>query len=412
MRRKANGFTLIEVIIALTLLVIVLVTSYQIFSNCLITERTVEELTIPEKVGEGILTLMRRDIAGAFFKGSTEALAGQVFMGVDAEGVEGGEDRVFFLSSVDPKAREDLGDWESLRTVCVVGYFLQENQATDDHMSFTLYRKEITEFDQNGVLDAPGMNYVVYDKVKSLDIWYFDGYEWLPEWSSEAWIADQEALAAERAELEEAGLGGVPRVSQGTTRDRGADKNVNGGRAGPAGDPQIEGDLFTDPLEEATAPIPVAVRIDLEIYAAIGRRVRTKNDEPILKRYSTIVPILTARRPEIDIAGRNAARAGGAGGAGAGGLPEGTSTASTFGSAVPDGAGGKRGRSGDGGGRGGPPGGFGGRDLRRALRGEGGGRGGGPPGLGQRVLDRLRSSGGSGGGFGGRTTTSGGKAGR
>jgi len=79
----APGFTLIEVIVALALLVVVLVTSYQIFSNCLTTERAIEELTVPEKVGEGVLTVMRRDVSGAFFKGAAASLGNQVFRGVN-----------------------------------------------------------------------------------------------------------------------------------------------------------------------------------------------------------------------------------------------------------------------------------------------------------------------------------------
>ena len=64
---RRGGFTLIEVVIALGMLVMVLVMSYQIFSNCIDTERRVIEITVPEKVGEGILTLMRKDLAGAVF---------------------------------------------------------------------------------------------------------------------------------------------------------------------------------------------------------------------------------------------------------------------------------------------------------------------------------------------------------
>ena len=212
-RRHSNrGFTLVEVIIALTLLVIVLLTAYKIFTNCLDTERAVERLTIPEKVGEGILTVMRRDISMAFFKGSTQSLNNQVFVGENIDGVQGGEDRLTFLSAVTPKPRVEEYDWEGIRNICVIQYFLQESDAIDGYQSYTLFRKESTEFAETGVLDSPGLNYMIYDKVHSLDITYFDGYEWLAEWDSAAWSEEQESLVAEQRELE-TGAGGIPRVS-------------------------------------------------------------------------------------------------------------------------------------------------------------------------------------------------------
>ena len=104
---RQTGFTLIEVVIALFMLAMVLVMSYQIFSNCINTERKIIEITVPEKVGEGILTLMRRDLAGAVFKGCTEALDNQVFVGLDNPGQDGDADSIYFVTTVDPTPRED-----------------------------------------------------------------------------------------------------------------------------------------------------------------------------------------------------------------------------------------------------------------------------------------------------------------
>ncbi len=436
-RRHSNrGFTLVEVIIALTLLVIVLLTAYKIFTNCLDTERAVERLTIPEKVGEGILTVMRRDISMAFFKGSTQSLNNQVFVGENIDGVQGGEDRLTFLSAVTPKPRVEEYDWEGIRNICVIQYFLQESDAIDGYQSYTLFRKESTEFAETGVLDSPGLNYMIYDKVHSLDITYFDGYEWLAEWDSAAWIEEQESLVAEQRELE-TGAGGIPRVSDpsgrrgtlGSSRTtRAGTSNVPGGGSTPGAGSTGGGGGFgatDDPYgmnqELPTSPIPSAVRVDLQVYAAIGRKAMEKNGEPIIKRFTTIIPLMAARRMKIEIPALEEMAAG-AGGAGAGGIADATTFGGGF-TGAGDGPGEGRGR-GDGRGDGG-------RDLRSRLRerfgfnppqglgdrlrnefGRGGGRGGGRGagrlngGSSQRIS--IPTGGGRGGGGGGSTSSFGG----
>ena len=45
----------------MTLLIMVLSVSYGLIIDCLEADRTIEMLTTPEKVGEGILALMRED---------------------------------------------------------------------------------------------------------------------------------------------------------------------------------------------------------------------------------------------------------------------------------------------------------------------------------------------------------------
>ena len=155
---RRGGFTLIEVVIALGMLVMVLVMSYQIFSNCIDTERRVIEITVPEKVGEGILTLMRKDLAGAVFKGCTEQLDNQVFDG-RTEGTEDAwQDSVFFVSTVDPTPGGDFMEWDNLRTLTVVGYMLRPNQLSSKYPTYTLYRKEMIDFAKRDITHPPGLN--------------------------------------------------------------------------------------------------------------------------------------------------------------------------------------------------------------------------------------------------------------
>ena len=286
-RSRRRGFTLIEVIIVLAMLVMVLVACYSIFINILDTERAVVRITVPPKVGEAINSLIRRDLAGTFFKGSVERLDRQVFQGIDSDGSDGPQDRLTFLSTVDPTPRADLDEWESIRSITVVSYFLEPNEANDDYPTYTLYRKETTEFSGGNVLDAPGINYVVYDKVRSLNFQYYDGYDWFDEWYSDRRILEEQAYAEEEALRREEEASGIDRVSE--------EENVE----------------FEETWELPAAAIPTAVRIQLEVYASVGREIFEKNGEPDIRFFSSVVPLLAAQRIKLEIETPEDAVAGG-----------------------------------------------------------------------------------------------------
>ncbi len=298
---RRMGFTLIEVVIVMAVLGGVLMMTYNIFLNCLNTARKVAKDTVPEKVGEGILTLMRRDLSGAVFKGCTEALDKQVFIGEDRPGQDGDEDSIHFVSTVDPTPREDLLEWENIRTLTMVNYRLEPNQATN-YPAYTLYRKEILDFARRDISNMPGLNYSVYDKVKSLNIEYFDGYEWFADWDSVSAIEEQQRLQQEQEEgdLRGGSNSNIPRVSGETAQ----------------GDEESLGDV-----EQQAAPIPTAVRIELEIYSVTNNKVdvNKKNGEPVVRKFTTLVPLLASRRLAIPIDDEMLAADGGAGGGRAGG---------------------------------------------------------------------------------------------
>jgi prepilin-type N-terminal cleavage/methylation domain-containing protein len=65
---RDRGFTLIELVLVMTLLIMVLSVSYGLIVDCLEADRTIERLTAPEKVGEGVLALMREDLSGTIWR--------------------------------------------------------------------------------------------------------------------------------------------------------------------------------------------------------------------------------------------------------------------------------------------------------------------------------------------------------
>ena len=302
-----EGFTLMEIVIVMAMLVVVLVTAYNIFLNCIETEKKIEELSVPEKVGEGILTLMRRDLAGAVFKGCTEALDNQVFVGQDNPGQDGDADSIYFVTTVDPTPREEnLADWENIRTLTMVGYRLEANQ----NSAYTLYRKEIVEFGRQDITNAPGLNYNVYDKVKSLNIEFFDGYEWFTDWDSVAAIEEQLRLQQqEQDDLRGGTNSNIPTVNP----------------AAAEGDEELLGEV-----QQQAAPIPTAVRVTLEIYSGTGDELNERNGQPVVRKFTTLVPLLASKRLALPIEDEALAGEGGAGGGRAGGNGQ-DGAVSTFG---------------------------------------------------------------------------------
>ena len=303
-----EGFTLMEIVIVMAMLVVVLVTAYNIFLNCIETEKKIEELSVPEKVGEGILTLMRRDLAGAVFKGCTEALDNQVFVVQDNPGQDGDADSIYFVTTVDPTPREEnLDDWENIRTLTMVGYRLEANQ----NSAYTLYRKEIVEFGRQDITNAPGLNYNVYDKVKSLNIEFFDGYEWFTDWDSVAAIEEQLRLQQqEQDDLRGGTNSNIPTVSN---------------PAAAEGDEELLGEV-----QQQAAPIPTAVRVTLEIYSGTGDELNERNGQPVVRKFTTLVPLLASKRLALPIEDEALAGEGGAAGGRAGGAGQ-DGAVSTFG---------------------------------------------------------------------------------
>ena len=303
-----EGFTLMEIVIVMAMLVVVLVTAYNIFLNCIETEKKIEELSVPEKVGEGILTLMRRDLAGAVFKGCTEARDNPVFVGLDNPGQDGDADSIYFVTTVDPTPREEnLNDWENIRTLTMGGYRLEANQNSAN----TLYRKEIVEFGRQDITNAPGLNYNVYDKVKSLNIEFFDGYEWFTDWDSVAAIEEQQRLQQqEQDDLRGGTNSNIPTVSN---------------PAAAEGDEELLGEV-----QQQAAPIPTAVRVTLEIYSGTGDELNERNGQPVVRKFTTLVPLLASKRLALPIEDEALAGEGGAGGGRAGGNGQ-DGAVSTFG---------------------------------------------------------------------------------
>ena len=371
-RHGTKGFTLIELVLALALLVIVLSTAYSIIVDSLQADQNLDRLTVPEKVGEGLLSLMRRDLGGTFFRN----MGTRVFHVEDGGEQPDARDELRFISTVEPTPidSDGTGDPLRLRTMTGVVYFVRPAELPDGLEGYTLFRKEIVEFDPVDPLLSPGVNYELYSNVRYFSVECFNGWAWLPDWNSEQSImAEQDEAFANEAD------DSIARVSDPT-----ATPNALANAPGVGTDTLGGADALLPP-----AAVPVAVRVELGIYVmSRGKALLDAEGRPLIKKFSTVVPILAAQRLALQLDdgtegldGEGAAEAGGAALENPGGA------AALSGGPGGRGAGGRKG-----GGRGAR--GAGGRFGGRA------GAGGAQPTRASRL--RAGSPGGGGAGFGGR----------
>jgi len=281
-RNRGRGFTLIELVLVMTLLIMVLSVSYGLIIDCLEADRTIETLTTPEKVGEGILALMREDLSGTIWR----HLGTRVFFVHDNGREEEARDEIRFLSTVEPTPTVDV---EQLRTLTGVNYFLRQNDNNHEMVTYTLFRKEIIDFDEDSPLDSRGMNYEIYNKMAYLSVECYDGWSPDPmfEWDSERQIEWEETELEAMKDNE-----GIGRVSSGSRSTREAAPTA------PGFTPQDSAMRDAPP----PAAIPRAVHLAIGFYTGSGDRIeRDIHGNPILRTFSTIVPILTSQRVPIDM---------------------------------------------------------------------------------------------------------------
>ncbi|MGQ9591476.1 MAG: type II secretion system protein, partial [Planctomycetota bacterium] len=284
--RTRGGFTLIELLVVLGMLVGVLAIAYGMIVDCLEADRTIERLTLPEKVGEGIISMVRADLAGTIYR----KLGRRVFFVADNGMPPDARDELRFLSTVEPTPIEEAGaegvSVTELRGIIGVAYTLRPSSAAGNIPAFTLFRKEILELDPENPLEGRGRNSELYDKVAYFNVDCYDGWSWYSDWDSERRIQEEEAaLAAEEA----AGQGRVARVSDA--------RSTSSVLTTPGVDPTAEeGEEVLPP-----AGIPVAVRVELGMYVAPGGKLLTDaQGAPVLKTYATVVPVLASQRLAMD----------------------------------------------------------------------------------------------------------------
>ncbi|MBI1821531.1 MAG: type II secretion system protein GspJ [Nitrospirae bacterium] len=166
-----QGFTLVEVLIALAIAAVIAIFLYETFiSTSRVTEKIEQEREVYREIR---LTAdqLTRELLSAY---QPPALSGaSYFSGVHETGSEGSMDSLSFYAMSHLHLVPDQPDAELTR----VRYFLEK---PSESKWYQLSHEEYPHFLSKG----PPEKEVLIEKVKELNIKYFDGKTWLPEWDS------------------------------------------------------------------------------------------------------------------------------------------------------------------------------------------------------------------------------------
>lgn len=160
--------------IALVVLALVLSMVYGVLLSTLRARETVEQVLAPVTVAPALAALVEGDLAAAFLTADNEKTA--CFIGKDRAVGLAATDRVDFVAArtvFDPETKQAVDMSE-------LGYQLQENADHRDY--FRLYRRQAPGVDDKPTTGGPLV--AIYELVKSMDIQYSDGQNWVDGWDS------------------------------------------------------------------------------------------------------------------------------------------------------------------------------------------------------------------------------------
>jgi len=162
---RGKGFTLIEIMLCMTLVAAISATTYTLLIFTLEAKQRVERASLLNKIGQSILKMVSKDLEGLY----TQNVANP-FEGID----DGTQDSMNFTSTASSYPNED-GVCSNL---IELGYRLEPSQTYDD--LFVLLRRESYGIKYNPL--KGGKLYEIYDQVKQFNLQYYDGTDWVDTW--------------------------------------------------------------------------------------------------------------------------------------------------------------------------------------------------------------------------------------
>lgn len=175
--RNCNGFSLLEILIAVAILAIVLLLTYQTSSQTLKTKKRIEEKELVYHAGRVAMEKMTLDIAQAFLVTTKEHQG-------DAQGsplmktvFKGDESSLYFASLSHIRLFRDSKESEQTE----IGYHLERDPDSDGQI---LERREAPFVDANP--EEGGRWIPLTEGVKELKLEYYDGEQddWVSSWDS------------------------------------------------------------------------------------------------------------------------------------------------------------------------------------------------------------------------------------
>lgn len=193
-RRKRDGLTLVEVLLALAITALIMGAILGTLVNVLVSAKKTEELNSTQKVGHAILSIIQKDLQAVYLPADARAEKNEkAYFHV----IDGGDfDQMDFVTVVQSSPDEDGKRYPISET----GYRSVENTyAQDENELFVIFRREdLWSNDTNPLMG--GVFEEIYDRVIRFNILCYDGLEWREYWD---WFEMEKKLPlAVKIELE------------------------------------------------------------------------------------------------------------------------------------------------------------------------------------------------------------------
>jgi len=167
-----TGFTLLEVVISVGILVVILTIIYNAFNS------SMEVFTAMENRGNAyaqarlVLNRMSEEIASTYLSGKNRNTG---LLGEDKDEDDLPFDSLHFTSLSHIRWVKDSKESE----LCEIGYYLEKDEETGE--SF-LFRRE--DWNVDGTLEEGGRSLELAEGVDAINFRYYDGEEWVDDWDS------------------------------------------------------------------------------------------------------------------------------------------------------------------------------------------------------------------------------------
>lgn len=173
---KRDGFTLVELMLAVLILAIMMSIIYGVVVSTVTAARRVEEITAASEIGPAILTQVRADLEAAFLpKPDVE-----YFVASKRSGPGGNRDRVDLVCGVMAYGPENDIESPRFHSVNEIGYQLVESRKEPGLA--VLYRREDYFIDAEPL--KGGRLIELYDRVRSFSLRFREGDVWRDDWNS------------------------------------------------------------------------------------------------------------------------------------------------------------------------------------------------------------------------------------
>lgn len=174
---QSNGFTLLEVLLALSIMALVVTAVYTSFST---TGRNIEQAeTIRDStdLARTLLTKISDDVANVYVKSRIKYTALRGIKEDEGAGSDRKRHDSIMMTTLTNWRRPDSKEME----LWEVGYFFKEKP---DGTGFVMMRREKRELSNDVPVGEGGVEYQITDRVESLQFRYNTGGEtWIDEWT-------------------------------------------------------------------------------------------------------------------------------------------------------------------------------------------------------------------------------------